>query len=302
MGKKNGLGFTLIELLIVIAILALLAAVLLPVFARVREQAHRGACASNLSQVGLAFLQYTQDNNGTFPPVLGDKAVGWAGRIYPYVKNAAVYACPDDNTPSVSAADRTAVACSYSLNSNFLPSETLGPSAGVTAVSPSFHAGIPISALVAPASTVQMSEVSGAPVVVDEIDEGTSDYTQAPPGGFSSPDGDGLVGNEFFCGGGWGADSRVPGQVCATYATGSRVAEAGFGMYGLPRHSGGANYLAADGHISFLLPAQVSVGPSGAADRPESLPVGTHSTPQAAGTRDLRLSGGTPVALTYSVN
>jgi prepilin-type N-terminal cleavage/methylation domain-containing protein len=65
-GKK---AFTLIELLVVIAIIAILAAILFPVFGRARENARRSACISNLKQIGLAATQYTQDYDGNFPAV-----------------------------------------------------------------------------------------------------------------------------------------------------------------------------------------------------------------------------------------
>lgn len=305
--RRTRKGFTLIELLVVITILGILVAILFPVFVKVRESGRRTVCQSNERQLGLALQQYTQDNNGTFPTVHGDQAIGWAGRIYPYVKSKGVYACPDDITSPVSAGGRTAVACSYALNSNFLPTEVVGVSGGAVFVVGGFHSGMPVSALTAPASTVELSEVSGAPVVVDESDEGTSNYTQVPPGDFSSPDGDGLIGSEFFCGGGWGNNSRAPGQICALYASGSHVEEDGYGMYGLPRHLGGANFLAADGHVKFLRPAQVSVGPSGNPNKPErpagpQQATGPASPPQAAGTNALRLPSGEPVTLTYSAN
>ncbi len=60
-------GFTLVEMLIVIAVIGLLAAILFPVFGRVRETGRRTACSNNLKQLGLAFTQYRQDNNGRFP-------------------------------------------------------------------------------------------------------------------------------------------------------------------------------------------------------------------------------------------
>ena len=60
-------GFTLIELLVVIAIIAILAAILFPVFARAREKARQASCASNVRQLGMAYLMYLSDNDGLYP-------------------------------------------------------------------------------------------------------------------------------------------------------------------------------------------------------------------------------------------
>jgi len=88
-------GFTLIELLVVIAIIAILAAILFPVFAQAREKARAITCVSNEKQMGLAMMQYVQDNDETFPllqyinPITGG-AQDWQWAIYPYVKNGDV--------------------------------------------------------------------------------------------------------------------------------------------------------------------------------------------------------------------
>jgi prepilin-type N-terminal cleavage/methylation domain-containing protein/prepilin-type processing-associated H-X9-DG protein len=99
--KTQHKAFTLIELLVVIAIIALLAAILFPVFARARENARRASCQSNLKQLALGIKQYIQDYDERFP--LDDtndpNTVGWAYVIQPYVKSEQVFQCPSDNSP-----------------------------------------------------------------------------------------------------------------------------------------------------------------------------------------------------------
>src|SRR5687767_12703837 len=124
-GKR---GFTLIELLVVIAIIAILAAILFPVFAQAREKARQASCLSNMKQIGTATMMYVQDYDETFPghdwPNAGaggmhtlpdgrifQSHVGWAVVFYPYIKNLNVYVCPSDPaaaTTALSANWRTA--------------------------------------------------------------------------------------------------------------------------------------------------------------------------------------------------
>ena len=97
-------GFTLIELLVVIAIIAILAAILFPVFAKAREKARQASCLSNLKQLTLGMMQYCQDYDERFPLTNwteGNNGIAssnrwWIG-IYPYVKNTQVYACPSSS-------------------------------------------------------------------------------------------------------------------------------------------------------------------------------------------------------------
>jgi len=92
-------GFTLIELLVVIAIIAILAAILFPVFAKAREKARQSSCLSNVKQISLAFMQYVQDYDERFPGyAFGSSTVDpwicWPNQMQAYIKNWQVYACP----------------------------------------------------------------------------------------------------------------------------------------------------------------------------------------------------------------
>src|SRR5688572_30477323 len=90
-------AFTLIELLVVIAIIALLAAILFPVFARARENARRSSCSSNLRQIAITIKQYVQDYDSRYPQasMSEDEApFGWADAVQPYLKNIQLYQCP----------------------------------------------------------------------------------------------------------------------------------------------------------------------------------------------------------------
>ena len=109
---KPNQGFTLIELLVVIAIIAILAAILFPVFAQAREKARQTSCLSNLKQIGLAFVQYVQDYDEVTPYVCvtssgascGGSGQNWGTSpgwtLNPYMKSTAVWRCPSDTVNS----------------------------------------------------------------------------------------------------------------------------------------------------------------------------------------------------------
>lgn len=99
-------GFTLIELLVVIAIIAILAAILFPVFARARAKAQQSSCLSNVKQLQLGLLMYAQDADNTNCPVATWQST--TGGIYPYLKNTQILVCPSNS----------AVGFSYGMNNN----------------------------------------------------------------------------------------------------------------------------------------------------------------------------------------
>lgn len=165
-------GFTLIELLIVIAIIAILAAILFPVFASAREKARQTTCSSNLKQIGLAIIQYTGDYDDVMPlqasySVANGTDPFWNQLIYPYVKSANVYICPDnpENAGNPSGIPGTgkysnypAIYTSYACNSTSgapasYPWRTWGPfgQAGT-------EAGCPISVIVDPDQCISVVE------------------------------------------------------------------------------------------------------------------------------------------------
>lgn len=122
-------GFTLIELLVVIAIIAILAAILFPVFAKAREKARQSSCLSNVKQIALAILQYTQDYDERLPMGydLGSPRCGLIQSTQPYTKNFQVHDCPSANEKSQNSylGNR-----SYGYNTNIFLASAACPTLG----------------------------------------------------------------------------------------------------------------------------------------------------------------------------
>ncbi len=151
-GKRS--GFTLIELLVVIAIIAILAAILFPVFAQAREKARSTTCLSNFKQLGTAVTMYVQDYDGAYPLAWypGDD-YGFDVALFPYVKSYQVYECPSNKVtprfwPGYKKNGLGPIPGSYAMNGDLA-----ARSAG------SLRAGLTESAVQNPADTIMMTEI-----------------------------------------------------------------------------------------------------------------------------------------------
>ncbi len=92
-------AFTILELLIVLGIVAVLAAIIFPVFARARQNARRASCQTHLKQIGLGMMQYARDYDEKMPLSLTVQGETWVDILHPYIKSDAVFLCPNDLTP-----------------------------------------------------------------------------------------------------------------------------------------------------------------------------------------------------------
>jgi len=212
-------GFTLIELLVVIAIIAILAAILFPVFAQAREKARQITCLSNEKQMALGALMYAQDFDEYNPPVWQQDGLHpWWQKLDPYTKNKDLYRCPDDTLSRISGSNDYGPAVSYSLA--FVPNDwgnCSDPTVGCTAIGNFGAAGAPSAKITSPATTILVTE---RPVWY----KGWNQVWAA----------------DNFCNYG---DFLYGGSGSATNPTTPR---------GAVLHSGGSNYTFCDGHAKWL--------------------------------------------------
>jgi len=242
---KGQKGFTLIELLVVVAIIAILAAILFPAFGAVREKARQASCASNLKQIGLGIAQYEQDNSGGLP-VSNLNYKGWAGEVYPYVKNTQMYRCPDD--PGDPQAGFTGPTISYALNFNLTPQ-------GLLSADNNTYGPISSKVILVPSNTVEVFEIQHlrCDVTNDTLTASTG-YSQAANGV------QGL--NTINCcyTGPQYATGIFDGHSATMITSAVNPGVGDSNALAYPEHGAGSEYLACDGHVKWLQPSQVSAG------------------------------------------
>jgi len=217
-------GFTLIELLVVIAIIAILAAILFPVFAKAREAARKTQCVSNLRQMGTALLMYAQDYDETYPnrrfasaaSPKGDDVYSWRTVIQPYVKNRQLFTCPSNPSNQTASTDPS-FKISYAGNFNYGDQPRPGSPQvfsvlGNGLFGNSLSPGVSMAAVPAPSQLISVVEIYRVPYVTFMIDiRGTTDSLVPQP----------YYEKSLFTG-----------------------------------HNGTSNYLFADGHVKALRPGQ----------------------------------------------
>jgi len=247
--KPTAKGFTLIELLVVIAIIAILAAILFPAFAKAREAARRSSCSSNLKQIGIALMQYTQEYDEKYPMTNdGTYNNPWPVQVQPYIKSTQIFQCPNDpdaGSPSPSGAGGgwAGVKISYVGNAVMasLPPAWAWGTVGV------FGARWGTTAN----SLAQVSSPSDTIMVTERHSSDLSSVTPAPDNVYGNSSGRG-DGSSLYNNGSYPGDNIPDGTRSGTaFNTGVNGGVSA-------KHLETANFLFADGHVKSMRPVQTN--------------------------------------------
>lgn len=268
-------GFTLIELLVVIAIIAILAAILFPVFAQAREAARKISCLSHAKQMGTAISMYKQDFDETYPQAyyyINDNNSGagysqWSGMIQPYAKNWGMFVCPSDKvkglaptnfvgnnlgfgtppgqTSQNAVQDIQAPRLSYTANAAVMPRKrrTADPASVVSD-----------SAVDAPADTILIAEMTDVPACINDSSAASGVAYKS----HRSTNAVTVAGGGTFTGEteaqGTPLEALTPAAARATLTTCVTASAAGLphiAYVAADRHGGGSNFVFCDGHTKW---------------------------------------------------
>ena len=216
MKQRKNLAFTLIELLVVIAIIAILTAILFPVFAQARAKARETACLSNMKQLATGMIMYAQDYNDVFTEIWRDFGTdgypGWAQRTYPYLKNDQVFFCPD--------------------GPKCVPQAVSGPQGA--------NGGGNVAANIYLGAATPMSQVAQPSDLMVIAETGANDWL-----------GNGSLIRSADTTEWWGDNQNIFGLRCGQNydAADPLIIQAGYSAWAINwRHQGGANFVFGDGH------------------------------------------------------
>ena len=256
---KTRSAFTLIELLVVIAIIAILAAILFPVFARARENARRSSCQSNLKQIGLGIMQYAQDYDEKYPYGLNSNfQQGWATQTQPYLKSIQVFRCPSDSNDTTPAYNSGfyGSAISYAANSWVNYRNNANRNVGVLGYAQGWVSDNTTSLAVIgrPSETIMATEKMNA----DVMRQTASSSNQRANFSFWGPSS--LFTNQNYMDADYGAQEIPNGTLApSTYPAG--WPNGANGAVSTP-HLDTANFLFVDGHVKALRPASTNPDPT----------------------------------------